>query len=208
MSILGKLAKPNPVASTLTHADLVELAVAWLRTRARRMMVVAPEAQGHSTSEYPDAIGWTAYGSSILIECKTSLADFRRDRDKWFRREPERGMGVLRYFLTPPGLLTGQALPERWGLLEPWRVDGVDKVRVAQNAVAFPAAPAALAEAPLLVRLVRAKAGRWDNHERIWVHLGNRPATVNGQVVFGAPLDAGTVLAHEDDTESKSGDDE
>jgi hypothetical protein len=34
-----------------------------------------------STAEIPDAIGWNTHGS-VVVECKTSRADFMRDRDK------------------------------------------------------------------------------------------------------------------------------
>jgi len=69
-------------------------------------------------------IGWrVAYGpqagfDSVLIECKTSLADFRADEKKPFRIDAAKGMGVYRYYLAPEGLLTVEMLPKKWGLIQ------------------------------------------------------------------------------------------
>jgi len=67
-------------------------------------------------AEHPDVIGWR-WGSSILVECKTSRADFARDRLKPYHQH-DTGMGEKRFFLTPPGLLKAEELPDGWGLLE------------------------------------------------------------------------------------------
>jgi hypothetical protein len=68
--------------------------------------------------ECADALGFGYKGSSTLVECKASRSDFMADKKKWFRREPERGMGLKRYFLAPAGLLNPDELPAGWGLLE------------------------------------------------------------------------------------------
>lgn len=159
----------------MTHDDLVKLAAHWLRV-TRKMVVVATEAQGYSTSEFPDAIGWDRKGNSILIECKTSVEDFRRDANKHFRRTPSMGMGLQRYYLTPPGLLLGRhgQLPERWGLLE--TPVGVGKrMTIVRTALPFANGERLVAEAPLLVRMIRATKAGWDGTDRIWVHAGQRP---------------------------------
>lgn len=87
----------------MTHAELVKLAAKWLR--ARRYGVVLEDVRTIATNEQPDAIGWRAggrqRGSSCLVECKASIEDYRRDASKPFRREPERGMGVLRWYACP-----------------------------------------------------------------------------------------------------------
>lgn len=54
----------------------------------------------------------------MLVECKTSRADFSRDSEKPFRKHPTLGMGVQRYFMTVPGLLDPKDIPVAWGLLE------------------------------------------------------------------------------------------
>lgn len=110
------------------HRKLVQRAGRWLRGGAKihadgdhwqtvRCAVVATELV--VTHEIPDAIGW-AYGGlfSVLVECKTSRADFKADRGKYFRDNPKSGMGRYRYYFTPSGLICVDELPPLWGLLE------------------------------------------------------------------------------------------
>lgn len=99
----------------MTHAQLVERAVGWLR--AYRCGVVLSE-QACVSGEMPDAIGWKRASHSVLVECKVTRADFLADRDKPFRRKPEQGVGSERFYLTPPGLVKIAELPAGWGLLE------------------------------------------------------------------------------------------
>jgi hypothetical protein len=96
----------------LTHTELVNLASKWLK---RKCPVVITGLA--TTGETPDAIGWQGT-FSILIECKTSLADFNKDKKKYFRYSPEQGLGGNRYFLTPEKLVSPNQLPLNWGLLE------------------------------------------------------------------------------------------
>jgi hypothetical protein len=95
-----------------THSDLVELAKRWLQSKCG---VVITEIA--TTGEEPDAIGWQG-SHSLLIECKASRADFLADKQKSFRRQSERGIGLARYFLAPAGMIAVDELPEKWGLLE------------------------------------------------------------------------------------------
>lgn len=96
----------------MTHDDLVEVARRFL---FRKCPIVLTELC--SLEEQPDAIGWQQ-GVSTLIECKVTVSDFCRDREKSFRRHPYLGMGNYRYFLTPRGLLERCKLPDGWGVLE------------------------------------------------------------------------------------------
>lgn len=107
----------------LTHKVLVGAAAQWLQ---RQHSIVITEMA--TTGEEPDAIGWTGV-LSTLVECKASLADFRADGKKFFRRSPEMGMGTFRYFLTPVGMVRPELLPRNWGLLE--LVNGKVQVTVA-----------------------------------------------------------------------------
>ena len=113
-----------------THGELVERAGRWLRNSAvipgfrlvhkRKVKcgVVLTEMVSNA-QETPDAIGWFSCGyHSILIECKTSRADFFADQKKWRRSHPALGVGCYRYYMTPPGLIKKDELPEKWGLLE------------------------------------------------------------------------------------------
>lgn len=99
----------------MTHAQLVERAVRWLRTY--RCGVVLSE-QACVSGEMPDAIGWKRASHSVLVECKVTRADFLADRGKPFRLKPEKGVGCERFYLTPPALVRVEELPLGWGLLE------------------------------------------------------------------------------------------
>lgn len=99
----------------MTHCQLVEKAVRWLRSY--RCGVILSE-QACASGEMPDAIGWKRACHSVLIECKISRADFLADREKPFRQKLHLGMGCERFYFTPAGLLRAEELPMGWGLLE------------------------------------------------------------------------------------------
>jgi hypothetical protein len=98
-----------------THSKLVERAVCWLRSYGCGVVL---SEQSCASGETPDAIGWKRGCHSVTVECKISRADFLADREKPFRRKPEKGMGCERFYLTPAGLLRSEELPAGWGLLE------------------------------------------------------------------------------------------
>jgi hypothetical protein len=100
---------------SMTHPQLVERAVRWLRSY--RCGVVLSE-QACVSGEMPDAIGWKRANHSVLVECKVTRADFLADRAKPFRTKPEQGVGSERFYLTPPSLVKIEELPAGWGLLE------------------------------------------------------------------------------------------
>ena len=99
----------------MTHQQLVQKAVAWLRSY--RCSVVLSE-QACVSGEMPDAIGWKRACHSVLVECKVSRGDFLADREKPFRQKPESGVGCERFHLAPEGLIREDELPTGWGLLE------------------------------------------------------------------------------------------
>jgi len=111
----------------MTHAQLVEKAVRWLRSY--RCGVVLSE-QACVSGEMPDAIGWKRANHSVLVECKVTRADFLADRVKPFRSKPERGVGCERFYLTPANLLRPEELPTGWGLLE-LRGRGIEIIQLA-----------------------------------------------------------------------------
>lgn len=99
----------------MTHAELVSRAGAWLRTKGCK--IVFTELVTLS-GETPDAIGWRdSGGTSFLIECKTSRADFRAEKNKVHRMPGMRAMGRFRYYLCLPGIIKPEDLPAGWGLL-------------------------------------------------------------------------------------------
>jgi hypothetical protein len=100
---------------TLTHADLVQRAAAWLASR--RHAVVLMERSPRWVWESPDAFGVRSPGIVSVIECKTSRADFMRDAHKP-HAVSGMTMGDERWYMTPPGLLDPAGLPADHGLLE------------------------------------------------------------------------------------------
>jgi hypothetical protein len=99
----------------MTHAQLVEKAVHWLR-RYRCGVVLSEQAC--VSGEMPDAIGWKRACHSVLVECKVTRADFLADRAKPFRLKPKQGVGCERFYLVRAGLVRREELPASWGLLE------------------------------------------------------------------------------------------
>lgn len=108
------------------HKALCALAVKWLKRPFSRggpgcFVAFSETGNGWLSGEIPDAIGFR-YGvhgeASILVEVKTSRADFLADTQKPHRREPHKGMGRFRYFMAPEGLLRLDELPHGWGLVE------------------------------------------------------------------------------------------
>jgi len=99
----------------MTHAQLVEKAVRWLR-RYRCGVVLSEQAC--TSGEMPDAIGWKRACHSVLVECKVTRADFLTDRAKSCRQKPEQGVGSERFYLTPARLIRPEELTAGWGLLE------------------------------------------------------------------------------------------
>ena len=99
----------------MTHSQLVEKAVRWLRHY--RCGVVLSE-QACASGEMPDAIGWKRACHSVLVECKVTRGDFLADRAKPFRVKSEQGVGSERFYLTPQALVRPEELPAGWGLLE------------------------------------------------------------------------------------------
>jgi|SRR5882762_4668954 len=116
----------------LIHSVLVEAAARWLETtRGCSLVLTEFTCAGCET---PDAIGWRiSEGWSVLVECKVSRSDFRRDQLKPSRSNEEMRVGQERWYLTPPGLLRPAEMPEDWGLLEAGA-----KIRVALRCPAAP----------------------------------------------------------------------
>ncbi len=95
---------------------LVKKAVDWLRRQYGCGIILSE--QYCATGEIPDAIGWKGFCYSVVVECKTTRADFLADTNKPFRLKPEEGLGAERYYFAPSGLITPQELPKAWGLVE------------------------------------------------------------------------------------------
>lgn len=107
----------RPPASALmrpamTHAECVASAASYI---GKRYPVTLPEFYSYN-AELPDVIGF-GNKHSVVVECKVTRSDFQSDRNKLFRKHPEKGMGDYRYFCVPKGLVSVTELPKGWGLL-------------------------------------------------------------------------------------------
>lgn len=100
----------------MTHSDLCEMAVRFLQNNGFNVAFGDRFQSRNGTGEQPDAIGFRS-GISYLIEAKVSRSDFLADKKKWFRQQPEKGMGDWRFFLSPPDIISSEDLPAGWGLL-------------------------------------------------------------------------------------------
>jgi len=86
------------------HEELVRIAVQWLRGTKKCSVVLSEMAS--MAMERPDAIGWRAsVTQSIVVECKANIYDFWGDSKKPFRVHPYMGMGILRYYIVPEGMV-------------------------------------------------------------------------------------------------------
>lgn len=101
--------------TTQTHKELVDIAYKWVLKNAS--CGVAFKELSTLEAEIPDVIGFGAFGHSVVIECKATYVDFKADRKKPFRQNPEKGMGSHRYYCCPTGLIKPDELPEGWGLI-------------------------------------------------------------------------------------------
>lgn len=118
------------------------------------------------TEEQPDAIGWKHGGRiSHLVECKVSRGDFLRDCQKPFRQFPNLGVGLYRWYLTPPKMIMESEIPNGWGLL--WLFP--DKVKRVKEAVPFSESRNLIAELALVFSLFRRGGDRmyWSNAEEV-----------------------------------------
>ena len=107
----------------LTHSDLVKRAAVWLRTH-RACTVIGTEFNVQGCSESPDAIGWNFAGNCVVVECKTSRADFRNDAKKFFRQCGYAPAGSERWYMAPIGVIPVEELPQGYGLIEVKKTGG------------------------------------------------------------------------------------
>src|SRR4051812_38947666 len=97
----------------MTHTELVDRAVRWLKTTKRCGVVFR---EHFMYGEIPDALGFRTHWS-VCVECKTSVSDFRADLKKPSRHAYDMRPALRCYYLCEPDLITVDMLPEGWGLL-------------------------------------------------------------------------------------------
>lgn len=109
----------------LNHRNLCDIAVKWLKrpnsSGGHACHVVVSEVASGWSGEKPDAIGFRATGDhsdgSIVVEVKTSRADFLADKKKPHRNGSTMGMGNWRYYMCPTDLIKPNEIPDNFGLL-------------------------------------------------------------------------------------------
>lgn len=101
------------------HSDLVALGAKWLRKNG--FSVVATELAALGCRERADVVGFRS-SCSTLVEVKVSRGDFLADAKKPERRQSDAGIGLYRFYLSPPEVIGPSDLPAKWGLLH--AVDG------------------------------------------------------------------------------------
>lgn len=101
----------------LTHKMLVDLAAKRIKTHFDSISLVLTELKSFA-GEIPDVIAFR-YDKTILIECKTSRADFLRNKNKnWYKNtQGYKALGHYRIFFAPEGLIKTDELPSFWGLI-------------------------------------------------------------------------------------------
>lgn len=118
------------------HKELCERGTKWLRRHTQNIIVpnCPTVAMDMVTieSETPDIIGWSG-GCSVMIEVKVGRGDFLKDHKKPFRKICETGVGELRYYLCPTGLIKGIEIPEKWGLLYLNENNKIEIIKVAER---------------------------------------------------------------------------
>jgi hypothetical protein len=107
--------------------------------------------------ETPDIIGFSN-NLSMLIECKVSRVDFKRDSKKIFRNHVM-GMGNLRLYLSPQGMLEKHEIPDKWGLLE---ISGSSKIEIAKQPQFIDSHEVSTVESSLFYSIVRRVKNKED----------------------------------------------
>ena len=97
----------------ISHSELVKIGYKWCLGRCGFVF----KELATISSETPDVIGFNSSGTFVL-EAKTSKSDFLADKKKWFRKQPEKGMGDWRFYICTKGLIKVSELPKGWGLIE------------------------------------------------------------------------------------------
>lgn len=99
-----------------SHHDLVKISAKWVKN-VLKFPVVVTELKCNGSREIPDVLAFRAH-SSLIVECKTSMSDFRKDFKKPERVGEKLGIGNYRLYCAPKGLINIENIPQSWGFLE------------------------------------------------------------------------------------------
>ncbi len=156
----------------MNHAELIERTSKWALSNSAkgphgltpptptpyRCSFVVRELVTFSP-EIPDVFGYSlSRRYSILFEIKVSRADFLKDQEKPFRKEPEIGMGNYRFYVCPEGLLEVGEIPNAWGLI----VASPKGLKVVKHPISFEGPWVSYHNEPLLVSVIRRVHVRGD----------------------------------------------
>ena len=113
--------KTQVSVTKISHSSLVEKGAHWLKVTASNIRYRSPfvvtEFDCAGINEIPDVFGLNP-DRHVLIEVKTSRADFKQDFKKRARQEYVSKIGNYRFYLAPTNLIKVSELPDKWGLLE------------------------------------------------------------------------------------------
>lgn len=109
--------------SRLTHSELCDLCIAHA---VKRGAVLVSSEKGDR--ERPDVFALFGDGSTVVYECKASRSDFKADRDKPFRKDPEKGMGMERIYVVNEGVCRPSEIPDGWRLAYATDLDSMTMV--------------------------------------------------------------------------------
>lgn len=98
------------------HTEICKQAKKWVMKQGFGVALDDSVRAWLETGEQPDVIAWRS-NASLVIEVKVSRSDFLAEKKKPFRKNPKLGMGDWRFYLSPPGVIQQNDLPEGWGLL-------------------------------------------------------------------------------------------
>jgi hypothetical protein len=140
------------MSNSFTHKELVDLGAKWLSGN-QNCKAVVKELKVMYQKETPDVLGWKKKGQSIMIECKTSMQDFKNDAKKPSRLDFTKSFGIQKYYLCPQGLIQIKSLPNDWGLL----YANKKGIKIVKKAVTKTSLSEKIAknELPLLIALVQ-----------------------------------------------------
>lgn len=88
---------------------------------------------------HPDLIGYKSNGVTVVVECRSSMDEFLKDRKNWLKKndDKDRSMGALRYYFAPKNVLSPDDMPENWGLLAPF-IENMRTIKVATKRTQTP----------------------------------------------------------------------
>lgn len=102
----------------MTHRELCLLGAKYMKSKGTydegKAQYVVCELE--RIGECPDVYGFGGGKHTQLIEVKISRSDFLADKQKYWRQNPLAGLGAMRSYLCPDGIIKIEDLPTGWGL--------------------------------------------------------------------------------------------